>query len=239
MQSDFLRINGQLKEVGFCVVPEIYTDLEVNRIIAFIEASDKSNANFLKSKDVYAIRGVLNELPELTSIVFNQKLLDLISGVFSKEYFLVKAIYFDKPASSNWVVPYHQDLTISVKEKIEQPGFVNWTIKNGQFAVQPPVSILEKIFTIRIHLDDTDENNGALKVIPKSHTRGLIRVDQFNFEAESEVICKVPKGGLMFMRPLLLHASNRTVNSLPRRVIHLEFSNCQLPGGLNWAEKFY
>ncbi|HEX9509804.1 MAG TPA: hypothetical protein VF939_04945 [Puia sp.] len=35
---------------------------------------------------------------------------------------------------------------------------------------------------------------------------------------------------------LLLHASNRTTNRNRRRVVHIEFSNRALPGGLSWAE---
>ncbi len=40
----------------------------------------------------------------------------------------------------------------------------------------------------------------------------------------------------MIMQPLLLHASGRTTNKRKRRVIHLEFSNSMLPGGLKWTE---
>lgn len=59
---------------------------------------------------------------------------------------------------------YHQDLTISVDTKIEVENFENWTIKQNQFAVQPPKEILEDNFTVRIHIDTTTKENGALKV---------------------------------------------------------------------------
>ena len=82
--------------------------------------------------------------------------------MFSDKYFVVKSIYFDKPQSSNWYVSYHQDLTISVDKKLEVDGFGFWTTKQNQFSVQPTLDILQNVVTIRIHLDDTDENNGAL-----------------------------------------------------------------------------
>jgi ectoine hydroxylase-related dioxygenase (phytanoyl-CoA dioxygenase family) len=66
---------------------------------------------------------------------------------------------------------------------------------------------------LRIHLDDTDENNGALRVIPKSHVKGIYRSETIDWSKETEVTCKVPKGGIMLMRPLLLHASSRTTNN--------------------------
>ncbi|WP_196992694.1 hypothetical protein [Panacibacter microcysteis] len=52
-----------------------------------------------------------------------------------------------------------------------------------------------------------------------------------------EVTCRVPKGGVMLMKPLLLYSSGRTVNNKRRRVIHIEFTSAELPGGLEWSEK--
>ena len=161
----------------------------------------------------------------------------IISQLFGNDYFAVKSIYFDKPEQSNWFVAYHQDLTISVDKKQDIEGFGPWTVKQNQFAVQPPLEILESNFTIRIHLDDTDENNGALRVIPKSHLKGVYRPETIDWTTETEVVCKVKKGGIMIMKPLLLHASNRTTNNSKRRVVHIEFSNRSLVDTLQWSEK--
>lgn len=157
--------------------------------------------------------------------------------MFGENYFTVKSIYFDKPEKSNWYVAYHQDLTISVDKKAELKNFGPWTSKQNQFAVQPPLDILENIFTIRIHLDDTDENNGALKVVPTSHAKGIYRPETINWNVETENICSVGKGGIMVMKPLLLHSSIRTTNGKKRRVIHIEFSDKELPNELSWSEK--
>ncbi len=86
---------------------------------------------------------------------------------------MVKSIYFDKPETSNWYVAYHQDLTISVDRKTPLENFGPWTVKHEQFADQPPLDILEHIFTVRIHLDDTDGDNCALKVVPGSHLKKI------------------------------------------------------------------
>ena len=128
-------------------------------------------------------------------------------------------------------------MTISVDKKVELENFGPWTTKQNQFAVQPPLDLLENIFTIRIHLDDTDENNGALKVIPNSHSKGIYRPETIDWNIETENICNVNKGGVMIMKPLILHGSNRTTNGKKRRVIHIEFSDQQLPKELNWSER--
>jgi ectoine hydroxylase-related dioxygenase (phytanoyl-CoA dioxygenase family) len=164
------------------------------------------------------------------------KLKSLITKHAGPDYFVIKSIYFDKPERSNWFVAWHQDLTISVDQKRDLPDFGPWTTKQDQFAVQPPLRYLENIVTVRIHLDDTDEHNGALRVIAGSHLKGIHRYVPGDAD-NSETTCRVKKGGVMLMRPLLQHASSRTTNGNRRRVIHIELSNLDLSGGLNWAEK--
>jgi len=221
---------------GYAIVEDIYTPGEIGLIIEKISAADASGSSFRKTNDLFAIRRFLNEVPEVQPYIFNTKLKRLISENFGSGYVPVKSVYFDKPNDSNWFVAWHQDLMISVDRKLDLPGFGPWTQKEGQYAVQPPVCYLENIFTIRIHLDDTDEDNGALRVIPGSHTKGVHRNSPEGLD--DQVTCKVPSGGVMIMRPLLQHASRRTVNGKRRRVIHIEFSNDTLPGGLNWRDGF-
>ncbi|WP_211165421.1 phytanoyl-CoA dioxygenase family protein [Flavobacterium silvaticum] len=227
----------QITEIGFSIIPDIYSREETDTLISIIEDVDTSKENFRKSANLFAIRQFLKEVPKVENLVFTDALKQVITDIFGTDFFVVKSIYFDKPETSNWYVAYHQDLTISVDKKIGIDNFGPWTVKQNQFAVQPPIKILENNFTIRIHLDDTNENNGALKVIEKSHSQGIYRPETINFKTETETICSVPAGGIMIMKPLLLHGSNRTANQKKRRVIHVEFSNVELPGGLKWSER--
>ena len=147
---------------GFTVVENIYSKQEIDNILEFISQADSSNQNFRKSNDLFAIRQFLKEIPEIAPLIFNQNLRKVIDQLFGENYFVVKSIYFDKPGTSNWFVSYHQDLTISVDKKINLANFGPWTTKNDQYAVQPPIEILKNIYTVRIPLDKTDQNNGAL-----------------------------------------------------------------------------
>lgn len=225
-----------IQENGFTVINHIFPDEEIRKISELIQNIDSSKETFRKSKDLFAIRQFLKEIPEVKDLVFNDKLKTIVGEIFGKNYFTVKSIYFDKPETSNWYVAYHQDLTISVDKKVALENFGPWTTKQNQFAVQPPLDILENIYTVRIHLDDTDENNGALKVVPKSHSKGIYRPETIDWNVETETICNVEKGGVMIMKPLLLHSSSRTTNGKRRRVIHIEFSDKDLPEELNWSE---
>jgi ectoine hydroxylase-related dioxygenase (phytanoyl-CoA dioxygenase family) len=234
--GDFTNHKNDFLENGFAVIENVFSDSEIEAIASTIEQADTSKATFRKSADLFAIRQFLKAVPQTLPLIFVEKLNCIISGIFGNGYFVVKSIYFDKPAESNWFVAYHQDLTISVDKKEDVEGFGPWSVKQDQYAVQPPLHILENNFTIRIHLDDTDENNGALRVIPKSHVKGIYRPETIDWSKEREVTCKVSRGGVMLMRPLLLHASSRTTNNKKRRVIHIEFSNQSLPETLQWSE---
>lgn len=227
----------EINNNGFTIIENVFSPLEIENILSKINQADTSKETFRKSSDLFAVRQFLKEIPESVEILFNERLKQIINELFDKDYFVVKSIYFDKPEQSNWFVSYHQDLTISVDKKIDLPNYGPWTVKQNQFAVQPPLDVLENIYTIRIHLDDTDENNGALKVIAGSHLKKIYRPETIDWTKESETICKVKKGGIMIMKPLLLHGSNRTTNNNQRRVIHIEFSNMELPQGLNWSER--
>jgi len=232
--DDFLN-KKELEERGFTIINSVYSREEINSIKEFINSQDTSSPIFRKSENLFAIRQFIKELPQIKSMVFNDKLKSIINAI-EKNAFIVKSIYFDKPEKSNWFVAYHQDLTISVDKKESIQGFGPWTSKHNQFAVQPPLDILENIFTIRIHLDDTDENNGALKVIDGSHLKKIFRPETINYANEKEIFCNVEAGGIMLMKPLLLHGSNRTSNQKRRRVIHIEFSNKVLPELIKWSE---
>jgi ectoine hydroxylase-related dioxygenase (phytanoyl-CoA dioxygenase family) len=227
---------SELLESGFTTIENIYVENEINAIIETINKANSSKATFRKTNDLFAIRQFLKEVPEAIPLIFTEKLNAIISDLFGNNYFIVKSIYFDKPVDSNWFVSYHQDLTISVDKKVELDGYGPWTIKQNQYAVQPPLEILQNNFTIRIHLDNTDENNGALRVIPGAHLKGIYRPETIDWSKSKEAICPVSRGGIMIMRPLLLHASSRTTNDKKRRVIHIEFSNQELPLQLQWSE---
>jgi ectoine hydroxylase-related dioxygenase (phytanoyl-CoA dioxygenase family) len=232
-----MNYKEQLLQLGFATVNNIYSAEEIDKLLHVIDAAGKDKETFRKSTELFAIRQFLKELPESVEIIFNDRLHAVLKDFFNGNYLVVKSIYFDKPKTSNWYVSYHQDLTISVDKKIDMPGFGPWTVKQNQFAVQPPLEILQHILTVRIHLDETNENNGALRVVPGSHLKGIYRPETIDWNIEKEVVCDAPQGGIMLMRPLLVHSSRRTTNNMQRRVIHIEFSDRELPAGLSWSER--
>jgi len=222
------KISESLKQEGFYIKNTCFSTGEMEELLRVIEQSKK-----LENK--FAIRQFFEAIPSAKTIIFNKVFTPFLAQHFEKNYFLIKAIYFDKPPTANWIVPWHQDLTIVTNQKAAIDGFSKWRLKKDAHYVQPPTEILENIVTIRIHLDDCTRNNGALRVIPASHQNGIDK--KLDYTQEKSVICEVKKDGLLFMKPLLFHASKRTTNHLNRRVVHLEFATKALPLPLTYRER--
>jgi ectoine hydroxylase-related dioxygenase (phytanoyl-CoA dioxygenase family) len=136
------------------------------------------------------------------------------------------------------MVAWHQDVTIAVRERREAAGFRPWSVKDGAPHVTAPAECLEQMLTVRLHLDDADEENGALRVLAGSHRFGRLseeRIDELTSELP-QVVCCARAGDALLIRPLLLHASGRSANARRRRVLHIEYAGFELPGGLAWSE---
>jgi ectoine hydroxylase-related dioxygenase (phytanoyl-CoA dioxygenase family) len=130
-------------------------------------------------------------------------------------------------------------MAIAVGERIDTPGFGPWSVKDGIVHVQPPCEILANMVAVRIHLDDCQVDNGALKVVPGSHLHGELSTEAINQWTESHkpVTCELLKGGVLAMRPLVLHSSTRAASPRHRRVLHIEYASDELPNGLRWFEE--
>lgn len=220
---------------GSAILHHVYSKKEVNVI------KQKLHHYFLQSglsDSTHAIRNLLTEIPELKGLVLNANLRHVLKKLDGNA-FLTKAIYFDKTPESNWYVTWHQDIVINVKERIETEGFSGWTKKFNVYGVVAPDEILKQTITIRIHLDDADETNGALNVIPGSQNKRLSDTEiGLITQSVEPYTCAVSACGVHVMRPLLLHASSKATSQKHRRVIHLEFNSAELPNGLEWAELY-
>jgi hypothetical protein len=215
---------------GFTIIPDFFTSYQVTDLLTKLQ--DASNSPDGRRRG--GTRNLLS-IPAIRELALSPPLRRLLDPILGSEWLPVRAILFDKIPSANWKVPWHQDLTIAVDRRLEIEGFGPWSAKAGVIHVQPPVAVLEKMIAVRIHLDKCDEANGPLRVIAGSHRYGRIPEKHIErYLAEEPVTCLVPSGGVLLMRPLLLHASSSSQSPGHRRVIHIEYAACKLPSGLLW-----
>jgi len=104
-------------------------------------------------------------------------------------------------------------------------GKVAWSVKDGVTYAHAPARALSRVAALRIHLDDSGTHNGPLRVLPGTHTQGVLTDDAIQEFAQNvtPVDCLVPRGGVLAMKPLLVHASSKSQMEIPRRVLHIEY----------------
>jgi ectoine hydroxylase-related dioxygenase (phytanoyl-CoA dioxygenase family) len=232
------NLRAEIEKNGFAIREAVLSIGEVERLKADIDGIDQAES-VRKRGGIFAIRNLLDASAEVRQLAGGASIQNLVEPVLGPDSIPVRAILFDKIPAANWKVPWHQDVTIAVQEKVEADGFGPWSIKADVLHVQPPAFVLERMISVRIHLDPCGETNGALKVIPSSHLEGRIpedRIEAIRARIPARV-CAVETGDALLMRPLLLHASSSSQVASHRRVVHIDFAAVELPNGMKWLSE--
>jgi ectoine hydroxylase-related dioxygenase (phytanoyl-CoA dioxygenase family) len=160
----------------------------------------------------------------------------IAASVLGPAYRPVRAILFDKTPDQNWSLGWHQDRTIVVGERIDVEGFEPWTVKSGLLHVAPPFAVLSGMVTLRVHLDPVPIRNAPLLVAPGSHRLGRIPVNEVGDVVRrcGSTACVAEAGDIWLYATPILHASEAAAEPDRRRVLQVDFSADELPGGLRW-----
>ena len=230
-------LSAALDRDGYAIVPDVIDPPTVDALRAAVAQLTAGEAVRRRS-GTYGIRHLLALIPEVARLAASAPLRKLIEAVLGPECFAVRGTFFDKPPDANWKLGWHQDSVIAVRQQIDTTGFGPWSTKAGICQVQPPVEFMARMVAARVHLDDCHADNAPLRVLPGSHRHGWLddEIDDWKSRVP-EVACLVPAGGVLLMRPLLLHASSTAAAPAHRRVIHLEYAAEELPGGLEWHDR--
>ena len=72
-----------------------------------------------------------------------------------------------------------------------------------------------------------------LRVLPGTQTSGVLTDDEIARLANDApaVDCVALRGGVVAMRPLTIHASSKSTDAAPRRVLHIEYARALDLGG--------
>ena len=149
----------------------------------------------------------------------------------------VRLVSFDKGEQANWGIPWHQDRVIVVKDRVELPGFSNWSQKSGAWHCEPPVGLLESMLFVRVHLDENTAENGAMEIALGSHREGKVLAGSAASTAvnyETELTAAEP-GDVLVLAMLTLHRSHPAESSAGRRALRVDYSAIQLPEPLEWT----
>lgn len=227
------KLCSELDSKGYALLHKVISNTEIKKLILVVERMRQREKG-----SSAGVRHLLKRSCLVRKFANSDQILQIAREIVGCDAKPTKAILFDKTAETNWYVTWHQDLTIAVKEKIEIDGFGPWSVKDGVHHVQPTRHELENIIALRVHLDDCSEENGAIKFIDGTHKIGILSPNEIAKYRDDNVhvSCPAERGDVIVMRPLVLHSSSQSTKVSHRRVLHIEFTGSQLPGGLSWAE---
>lgn len=217
---------------GVTTVPDFLDQDQTRRLCEFVEPL------LAESSSGVGVRRAIARQPGIREVLAETSLQDVLETLGGPGCRIIRAIVFDKSAGANWMVPWHQDSTIAVSDRIDVPGFGPWAYKDGEHHCRPPLEILASIVTVRLHLDACPLEAGPLRVIAGSHRLGLItehQIEQVVREGRA-IDATIDAGGAVLTTPLAVHSSRRSSTTDRRRTLHLDCSRASLPGGLLFAE---
>jgi ectoine hydroxylase-related dioxygenase (phytanoyl-CoA dioxygenase family) len=213
-----VRWDNAIGDAGFAILPALFPHDYLDHLLQKIDetAPRRSRAG---------IRHALSLSP-VAAVAREPQMIELARQVLGSEAFPFRATLFDKSPAANWLVVWHQDTALPLRERIELPGWGPWSVKEGIDYAHAPATALSHVLALRVSCDDSTLVNGPLRVLPGTHTLGVLSDDTLHDLSTriAPVDCVVPKGGVVAMRPLVVHASSKSQTEMPRRVLHIEYA---------------
>ncbi|MEQ1575624.1 MAG: phytanoyl-CoA dioxygenase family protein [Vicinamibacterales bacterium] len=220
----------QTSDTGFSITESVFERREMHRVCQALAIADLPRTR----------AGVRNTLcvPAVRELVGHRNLVALATAFLGEQPIPFRATLFDKSALSNWLVAWHQDTALPVRQRIDEATWGAWSMKGGVLHAIAPATALEMVVALRVHLDDSTQDNGPLRVLPGTHAGGVLTHDEIQRMAAAiaPVACVASTGGVVAMRPLVVHASSKASGNEPRRVLHIEYAtSVHLGAGIELA----
>lgn len=207
-----------MNDDGFCILEGVFSPGDCMELLAGLDtpqaARSRAGARHLMSH------------PAVKRLAYDPRMLAIARHVFQGQAVPYRATLFEKSGRSNWLVVWHQDTAVPLISAFEADGWGPWSQKAGIHYAHAPTWALEQIVALRLHLDDSTADNGPLRVIPASHRLGVLADEQvFDLARQRPHLeCLARRGGVMAMRPLLIHSSQKSRCDQARRVLHVEYA---------------
>jgi len=202
---------------GYAIIPDVFAPCEIGKLSAELDAVPLRRSRA-------GARHLLRHAA-VSDWAGDARLLTLARQILGPDALPFRATLFDKSPNSNWLIVWHQDTALPLTRRHQMQGWGPWSVKDGVTYAHAPSAALEQVLALRVHLDDSTERNGPLRILPGTHKLGVLSddtIEQLATQIDS-VACLVAMGGVVAMRPLLVHASSKSQSETKRRVLHIEY----------------
>lgn len=197
---------------GYEVIPGCMSEPECDRLIGQLPQTQAGTRTLLALPEFVEVARRLRNLPSLAP--------------YLAQLVAVQGIFFMKSKDSNWSLGPHRDEVLPIEGTGPWPDAGR---KEGHPYVRAPHELLGRCIAARLSLDEVPE--GDINVVPASH------LSEDSFSMSSATAVRVPRGGVLLMRPTTVHGSRKLETSDHRRVLHFVFGPPDLPHGYRWARQ--
>ena len=208
-----------MDDFGFSIFEDVLSHQEC-------ESLEKSFYGVDSSRGRAGARNLMSNAA-IWSVATDSRFLRLATAILGEHAVPFRATLFDKSHASNWHVLWHQDRALPLLMRVQSAEWGPWSMKAGGLYALAPAWAMNRVVALRLSIDASTNSNGPLSVIPGSHKLGVMSSSEIRrvVNAGSPTVCIVGRGGVMAMRPLLLHSSRKASDNARRRVLHIEYAN--------------
>jgi ectoine hydroxylase-related dioxygenase (phytanoyl-CoA dioxygenase family) len=209
----------QATDSGYGIVPGCLSNRECDEVAGILSDGTVSRSR------AGARHLMVN--PTVSELANDDRLIQLAGEWLGHMAIPFRATLFEKSARTNWLIPWHQDTALPLAEKFSLDGWGPWSEKAGAVYAHAPAWALSRVVALRVHLDASTADNGPLRVVPGSHIAGVLSDEQvMEFVSKNGCVeCCAPQGGVIVMRPLIIHSSSKVRSAKSRRVLHIEYAD--------------
>jgi ectoine hydroxylase-related dioxygenase (phytanoyl-CoA dioxygenase family) len=219
-----------LETESYYIVSDVFARADMRQL-----AEDLSRADVDRTKA--GARHILG-VPAVHAVAKDPRMLAIAQSFVGLPAVPFRATLFDKSPDANWLVVWHQDTALPLRQRNDASEWGPWSTKAGVLYAHAPAWALEQVVALRVSLDDSLKTNGPLRVLPGTHREGVLTEEQIEGLARhvTPIDCVASSGSVVAMRPLIVHASSKARSDHRRRVLHIEYAaSMDLGAGIELA----
>ena len=151
---------------GFAIEQKVLAETDCNALLSALSATSVRRSRA-------GARHLMGN-PAVAELAADGELIAIAKAWLGKAAVPFRATLFEKSSQTNWLIPWHQDTALPLTAQSDSPGWGAWSKKEGILYAHAPAWALERVVALRVHLDPSEADNGPLRVLPGSHTAGVL-----------------------------------------------------------------
>ena len=115
------EMGAAVKTDALAIVECVLSRVPVKHLLTSLQCIGDTGS-VRKRDSTFAVRNLLDVSSEVRELAHSEAVRALVEPVLGERSFPVRGILFDKIPDANWKVPWHQDVTIAVDDRVEAEG---------------------------------------------------------------------------------------------------------------------